>query len=109
MSTDDDIHGFPNNISYGLGQTRLSRLWYGDNIQKPTVAELEEAHHHAELEAAHDAPLAHPADGHQFDGRHGVDEEPMSRHEHSTTKGGPGFSRAPALVTSGYWSDHLTT
>ncbi len=61
-------------------RARLSRLWFADNIQKPTAAELEDAHHHSELEAAHDAPLAHPADGHQFDGRHGVDEESMSRH-----------------------------
>ena len=61
-------------------RARLSRLWYGDNIQKPTRAELEEAHHHAALEQAHDAPLAgHAADGHQFDGRHDVDEEHLSR------------------------------
>jgi len=63
-------------------RARLSRLWYGDNIQKPTRAELEEAHHHAELEEAHDAPLeGHAADGHQFDGRHDVDSEHMSRHQ----------------------------
>jgi ubiquinol-cytochrome c reductase cytochrome b subunit len=61
-------------------RARLSQLWYGDNIQKPTRAELEEAHHHAALEQAHDAPLAgHAADGHQFDGRHDVDEEHLSR------------------------------
>ena len=62
-------------------RARLSRLWYGDNVQKPTRAELEEAHHHAELEQAHDAPLeGHAADGHQFDGRHDVTGEEMSRH-----------------------------
>jgi quinol---cytochrome-c reductase cytochrome b subunit len=61
-------------------RSRFSRLWYGDNIQKPTKRELEEAHHHAELEQAHDAPLeGHAADGHQFDGRHDVDSEHMSR------------------------------
>jgi ubiquinol-cytochrome c reductase cytochrome b subunit len=61
-------------------RARLSKLWYGDNIQKPTRAELEEAHHHTELEEAHDAPLeGHSADGHQFDGRHDVDTEHMSR------------------------------
>ena len=61
-------------------RSRFSRLWYGDNIQKPTKAELEEAHHHAELEQAHDAPLeGHAADGHQFDGRHDVDDEHLSR------------------------------
>jgi ubiquinol-cytochrome c reductase cytochrome b subunit len=44
-------------------------------VQKPTVAELEEAHHHVEEEDAHDAPLVgHAADGHQFDGRHDVVE-----------------------------------
>jgi ubiquinol-cytochrome c reductase cytochrome b subunit len=61
-------------------RSRLSRLWYGDNIQKPTKRELEDAHHHAELEAAHDAPLeGHSADGHQFDGRHDIEGEHMSR------------------------------
>jgi ubiquinol-cytochrome c reductase cytochrome b subunit len=61
-------------------RARLSRLWFGDNIQKPTRAELEASHHHAELEEAHDAPLeGHAADGHQFDGRHGVDDEHLSR------------------------------
>jgi len=63
-------------------RSRLSRLWFGDNIQKPTRAELDEAHHHTELEEAHDAPLTgHAADGHQFDGRHDVEAEHMSRHE----------------------------
>ena len=47
------------------------------------MAELEEAHHHAELEQAHDAPLeGHAADGHQFDGRHDVAGDELSRHEH---------------------------
>lgn len=63
-------------------RARLSLLWFGDNIQKPTRAELDEAHHHTELEEAHDAPLeGHAADGHQFDGRHDVEAEHMSRHE----------------------------
>ena len=62
-------------------RARLSRLWYGDNIQKPTKAELEEGHHHAELEQAHDAPLeGHAADGHQFDGHHLVDDENLRSH-----------------------------
>jgi ubiquinol-cytochrome c reductase cytochrome b subunit len=61
-------------------RSRFSRLWYGDNIQKPTKAELEEGHHHAELEQAHDAPLeGHAADGHQFDGRHDIEDEHLSR------------------------------
>src|SRR3954453_12176905 len=63
-------------------RARLSRFWFGDNIQKPTRAELEEAPHHAELEQAHDAPLeGHAADGHQFAGRHDVDAEQLSRHD----------------------------
>jgi quinol---cytochrome-c reductase cytochrome b subunit len=63
-------------------RARLSRLWYGDNVQKPTRAEIEEAHHHAELESAHDAPLeGHAADGHQFDGRHDIEDEHLSRHD----------------------------
>lgn len=60
-------------------RARLSRLWYGDNIQKPTAAELEDAHHHAEIEHAHDVALeGHSADGHQFDGRHDVSGEELS-------------------------------
>ncbi len=76
---------------------RLSQLWYGDNIQKPTAEELEEARHHAEhaLEG-HDADGhqhlppgdysgpheldGHPADGHQYDGRHEVAGDELRRH-----------------------------
>lgn len=54
-------------------RARLSELWVGDNIQKPTREELDEARHHAELEHAHEAALeGHAADGHQFDGREGA-------------------------------------
>ena len=61
-------------------RARLSRLWYADNIQKPTRAELEEAHHHAEAEHAQEAALeGHAADGHQFDGRHEIEGEELSR------------------------------
>jgi ubiquinol-cytochrome c reductase cytochrome b subunit len=61
-------------------RARLSQLWYGNNIQKPTRAELEDAHRHTELEHAHDAPLeGHAADGHQFDGRHDIEDEHLSR------------------------------
>jgi ubiquinol-cytochrome c reductase cytochrome b subunit len=58
---------------------RLSRAWFATNVQKPTVAELEEGHHHAddELEHEHLLGLDTTADGHQFDGRHGIDEEPL--------------------------------
>jgi len=57
-------------------RARLSKLMFADNIQKPTREELEEAHHHVdeehELQAAMEGV---PADGHQFDGIHTVDEE----------------------------------
>ena len=70
-------------------QARLSRWWYGHNVQKPTVAELEEAHHHVEEEDAHDAPLVgHAADGHQFDGRHDVVEGDDLAHRPGLTLGG---------------------
>jgi ubiquinol-cytochrome c reductase cytochrome b subunit len=57
---------------------RLSSLWFADNVQKPTEAELEEAHHHAEHEHELQAALdGHPADGHQFDGHHAVEGETL--------------------------------
>ncbi len=57
---------------------RLSRLIYADNVQKPTAAELDEAHHHAEHEhELHAALDGVPADGHQFDGHHSVDDEAL--------------------------------
>jgi ubiquinol-cytochrome c reductase cytochrome b subunit len=63
-------------------RSRLSKAWFASSVQKPTAGELEEGHHHADEEAAHDAPLlGHAADGHQFDGRHGVDEEDLT-HKH---------------------------
>ena len=39
---------------------RLRTLMYADNVQKPTVAELEEGHHHAE----HEHELQAPMEGH---------------------------------------------
>jgi ubiquinol-cytochrome c reductase cytochrome b subunit len=60
-------------------RAKLSAYWYGSNIQKPTREELAAAHHHAELEQAHDAVLGgQRADGHQFDGRHGVSGDELS-------------------------------
>ena len=51
----------------------LSTLMYADNIQKPTTAELEEAHHHADHELALQGAMSgQSADGHQFDG-HGTE------------------------------------
>jgi ubiquinol-cytochrome c reductase cytochrome b subunit len=60
-------------------RARLARLWFGSNIQKPTRAELEAGHDHAEVEHAHELPLeGHSVDGHQFDGRHGVSGDELS-------------------------------
>ncbi|MET1006039.1 MAG: ubiquinol-cytochrome c reductase cytochrome b subunit, partial [Propionibacteriaceae bacterium] len=60
-------------------RAKLSAYWYGSNIQKPTRAELEEGHHHAEIEHEHELPLeGHAADGHQFDGRHDVSGDELS-------------------------------
>ena len=57
---------------------RLRTLMYADNIQKPTIQELEEGHHHAEHEHELQAPMeGHAADGHQFDGHHLVEGEKL--------------------------------
>ena len=77
-------------------RAKLSAYWFGDNIAKPTRAELEEAQAHAQhdLEARSNGHQhmpagdymgdheldGHAADGHQFDGRHGVDEENLRQH-----------------------------
>jgi ubiquinol-cytochrome c reductase cytochrome b subunit len=58
-------------------RARLSSLMYADNVQKPTIEELEAGHHDAEHEHELEAGLDHSADGHQFDGRHTIDEEPI--------------------------------
>jgi ubiquinol-cytochrome c reductase cytochrome b subunit len=51
-----------------LVRSKLSNAWFRDNVQKPTAAELEEAHHHAAHEAAEQAAITgHAADGHQYD------------------------------------------
>ena len=78
----------------GCGR-RLSQFWVGSNIQKPTREELEEARHHAEHElAVHEDGHQHlaggdyegdyeldgqPADGHQFDGRHGIEGDELRK------------------------------
>ncbi len=62
-------------------RAKLQTLWYSDNVQKPTAAELEEAHHHAEHEHELTAALdGHAADGHQFDGHHEVKGETLRDH-----------------------------
>lgn len=57
----------------------LSKRMFGDNVQKPTREELEEARHHAEHEHALKAGMEHPAPGHEFDGHqlHTADDEPL--------------------------------
>jgi ubiquinol-cytochrome c reductase cytochrome b subunit len=62
---------------------KMRTLWYADNIQKPTVEELEEGHHHAEHEHELQAALdGHAADGHQFDGHHAVEGETLRGDHH---------------------------
>ncbi len=57
---------------------RLRKMMYADNIQPPTVEELEQGHHHAEHEHELQAPMeGHAADGHQFDGHHLVEGEKL--------------------------------
>lgn len=59
-------------------RAKLSTLWYADNVQKPTAAEIEEAHHHADHEhELQSAMEGHAADGHQFDGHHSVEGETL--------------------------------
>ncbi|QZY28036.1 cytochrome bc1 complex cytochrome b subunit [Nocardioides coralli] len=74
------------NDAYGVAErgyrlkmlrARLSRAWYGNNVQKPTAEELEAGHHHAEHENQLQAGLDHPADGHQYDGHHTVEEDAL--------------------------------
>ncbi|MBZ5736749.1 cytochrome bc1 complex cytochrome b subunit [Nocardioides mangrovi] len=60
---------------------RVRTVWYSDNVQKPTVEELEDGHHHAEHEHELQAgDEGHAADGHQFDGHHLVEDESLRGH-----------------------------
>jgi ubiquinol-cytochrome c reductase cytochrome b subunit len=81
VDSDTDPNGIPapHSRSQRL-RAKLSTLWFADNVQKPTRQELEEAHHHAEHEHALQSGLDHPADGHQFDGHHLVEEEHLRSH-----------------------------
>ncbi|MCY7395406.1 MAG: ubiquinol-cytochrome c reductase cytochrome b subunit [Nocardioides sp.] len=59
---------------------RLRTLMYADNIQAPTRDELTEAHHHADHEHELAAAMeGRPADGHQFDGKHELEGEPLRK------------------------------
>ncbi|MEP9365634.1 ubiquinol-cytochrome c reductase cytochrome b subunit [Nocardioides sp. CN2-186] len=78
-----DANGVPAPATGKLSglRNRIRTLMWSDNIQKPTPAELEEGHHHAEHE--HDEQVAlegHAADGHQFDGHHLVEDESLRGH-----------------------------
>jgi ubiquinol-cytochrome c reductase cytochrome b subunit len=76
-----DAHGVaaPGSRSHRV-RAKLSGWMFGHNVQKPTAAELEAAHHHAEHEHELEAGLDHAADGHQFDGRHAVEGEELRSH-----------------------------
>ncbi|HET7388995.1 MAG TPA: ubiquinol-cytochrome c reductase cytochrome b subunit [Nocardioidaceae bacterium] len=94
MPTEEDENGVANRkVALMRLRARLSRFWYGSAIQKPTREEVEEAHAHAahELEIHEDGHQhlsegeyegdyeydGTPADGHQYDGRHGIDESKL--------------------------------
>ena len=61
-------------------RSKLSRFWFGSNVQKPTREELEAAHHHADSELALHSADAHPADGHQYDGRSDIAGDELRKH-----------------------------
>src|SRR3954449_11582691 len=78
-----DANGIPSPRTGRLAgfQHRVRTLWYADNVQKPTPAELETGHHHAEHEhELQQGVEGHAADGHQFDGHHLVEDETLGRH-----------------------------
>jgi len=58
-------------------RAKLSHAMFADNVQKPTEEELEHGHHEAEHDHELEAGLTHSADGHQFDGRHAVEDETL--------------------------------
>jgi ubiquinol-cytochrome c reductase cytochrome b subunit len=63
-------------------RAKLSRGMFADNVQKPTLEELEEARHHAEHIHELEADLEHPAAGHEFDDHQlrDTDEVPLRSH-----------------------------
>jgi quinol---cytochrome-c reductase cytochrome b subunit len=52
LAPGEDVNGVraPRQAALRL-RARLSQFWFGDTVQKPTVSELEEAHHHHEPES----------------------------------------------------------
>ena len=61
-------------------RARLSEFWFADNVQKPTREELEGGGGDTDRELALHAGEAHPADGHQYDGRHDVAGDELRKH-----------------------------
>jgi ubiquinol-cytochrome c reductase cytochrome b subunit len=63
-------------------RAKLSRGMFADNVQKPTLEELEEARHHAEHAHELEAGLDHPAAGHEFDDHQlrDTDDVPLRSH-----------------------------
>jgi ubiquinol-cytochrome c reductase cytochrome b subunit len=63
-------------------RARLSMGMFADNLQKPTVEELEEAQHHAEHVHELEAGLDHPVPGHEFDDHQlrDTDDIPLRSH-----------------------------
>ncbi len=61
-------------------RARLSEFWFADNVQKPTREELVAGHGDTDRELALHAGEAHPADGHQYDGRHDVAGDELRKH-----------------------------
>jgi ubiquinol-cytochrome c reductase cytochrome b subunit len=74
--TDDNGVAAPGSRVQQL-RARLSRSWFGHSVQKPTREELDAARAHAHDEHELQAGLDQPADGHQFDGHHTVEEESL--------------------------------
>jgi ubiquinol-cytochrome c reductase cytochrome b subunit len=64
-------------------RSRLSKYWFGDNVPRPTREELEEAHHHAELEPGYGDPghALVSADGHQYDGRYEMGDDHLRKED----------------------------
>jgi ubiquinol-cytochrome c reductase cytochrome b subunit len=98
LPAETDLNGVANRkVALMKLRARLSKFWFGDNVLKPTQAELEAARAHAEHELSeHDEqghqrlPAGdylgqheldgHAADGHQYDGRHEVTGEELRKH-----------------------------
>jgi ubiquinol-cytochrome c reductase cytochrome b subunit len=63
-------------------RAKLSHAMFADNVQKPTVEELEEAKAHAHHEHELEAGLDHPAPGHEFDDHNLRDAEDVPLRSH---------------------------